>query len=145
MNWKIAAVGTPSLGYAKAGIDEYMRRLVRYGRVELDYVREGPRPQVEERLARAAAGGKRIVMDERGKQMTTEELRQLVDRWEMAGEKRITLVIGGADGHSEEFRSSADAVWGLSRLTLQHELALVVLLEQIYRVGTMRKGEPYHR
>ncbi len=61
------------------------------------------------------------------------------------GVKEITYLIGAADGHTEELRKSCDLVLSLSPLTLQHELALVVLLEQIYRVATLRRGEPYHR
>jgi 23S rRNA (pseudouridine1915-N3)-methyltransferase len=59
--------------------------------------------------------------------------------------KRVALLIGGADGHSPVLRGAADHVLSLSAFTLQHELALVVLLEQIYRVHTLLKGEPYHR
>ena len=58
---------------------------------------------------------------------------------------KIALLIGGADGHSDELRDKADQIWSLSGFTMQHELAQVVLLEQIYRVHTILKGEPYHR
>ena len=63
----------------------------------------------------------------------------------MSGVKRVALLIGGADGHSPVLREKADHVVAMSGFTLQHELALVVLLEQIYRVHTVLKGEPYHR
>ena len=63
----------------------------------------------------------------------------------MRGEKRATYHIGASDGHTPQLRNEADLVWALSPLTLQHELALVVLLEQLYRVDTIQKGEPYHR
>jgi 23S rRNA (pseudouridine1915-N3)-methyltransferase len=55
------------------------------------------------------------------------------------------MLIGGADGHSQVLRGKSDHVVAMSGFTLQHELALVVLLEQIYRVHTVLKGEPYHR
>jgi 23S rRNA (pseudouridine1915-N3)-methyltransferase len=63
----------------------------------------------------------------------------------MEGVKRVAFLIGGADGHEPATRAAADAVWALGRLTLQHELALVVLLEQLYRIQTIKRGEPYHR
>ncbi len=145
MHWRILAVGKPALPWAREGIGDYLGRVTRAVKVEVEYLRDGPRPQVEERFQKAAEGSRRVVMDERGKRLTTEEMRELVDRWEMEGVKRVTLMIGGADGHSPELRASADAVWSLSSLTMQHELALVVLLEQIYRVYTIKRGEPYHR
>ena len=63
----------------------------------------------------------------------------------MLGKRDIALLIGGADGHTAEVRQAADWVWSLSQLTLQHELALVVLLEQLYRAYTIKAGTPYHR
>jgi 23S rRNA (pseudouridine1915-N3)-methyltransferase len=85
-------------------------------------------------------------MDERGKLQNTLMVRAAVDAWEMnAGIKRVSFLIGGADGHTEALRKEADEIWALSPLTLQHELALVVLLEQLYRVHTIKRGEPYHR
>jgi 23S rRNA (pseudouridine1915-N3)-methyltransferase len=59
--------------------------------------------------------------------------------------KTAAFLIGAADGHSEELRKSCDMVLTLSAFTLQHELALLVLLEQIYRVATLKSGSPYHR
>lgn len=145
MNWKILAVGKPALPWARQGIDDYLGRCTRYAKLDLEYLRDGPRPQIEDRFLKASEGGRRIVMDERGLRLTTDAWRTKVDQWEMTGTKRVTFLIGGADGHSQQLRDSADEVWSLSALTLQHELALVVLLEQIYRVFTIKKGEPYHR
>ena len=145
MNWKILAVGKPALPWAKQGIDDYLSRCTRYAKVEIDYLKDGPRPQVEERFLKSSEGSRRIVLDERGQRLTTAEWHATVDRWELAGTKRVTLLIGGADGHSAELREGADEVWSLSPLTLQHELALVVLVEQLYRVYTIKRGEPYHR
>ena len=57
----------------------------------------------------------------------------------------MSFLIGAADGHTAELRKSCDMVLSLSSLTMQHELALVVLLEQRYRIASLRTGEPYHR
>ena len=84
-------------------------------------------------------------MDERGASLTTTKLTELYNKWEMRGVKKVTFLIGASDGHTQELRDQADLVLSLSALTLQHELALVVLLEQVYRIATIKRGEPYHR
>jgi 23S rRNA (pseudouridine1915-N3)-methyltransferase len=146
MHCKIIAIGKPALDWARAGIADYLQRLTRYGKTAIEYLKEGTAAQNSERLLKASEGSRRIVMDERGRLQGTAAVRGAVDRWEMdSGIKRVSFLIGGADGHTEALRKEADEVWALSPLTLQHELALVVLLEQLYRVHTIKKGEPYHR
>ncbi len=147
MKWRIIAVGKPALAYAREGVAEYTKRLRRYVDCEIHYLKDGGSPsELAARMMKMSDGCLRIVLDERGDQKGTDAVREWVDRWEIdGGIKSIAVLVGGADGHSEELREAADLVLGLSRLTLQHELALVVLLEQIYRVYTLKKGEPYHR
>jgi 23S rRNA (pseudouridine1915-N3)-methyltransferase len=145
MKWTILAIGKPALDYAKSGVAEYEKRLSRHGGVEIVTYREAGRVENSRRLLEASEGCLRIVLDERGELLTTAELSARVAAWELDRVKRVAVLIGGADGHDASVRSAADLVLGLSRLTLQHELALVVFLEQLYRVGTVRRGEPYHR
>lgn len=145
MNWRIIAAGKPSLTWAKAGIEDYERRLIRMARLEIVYLKESPAATLGERSLEASAGCRRVAMDERGRLMDTAEFVTLVDRWEMEGVKRVALIIGGSHGHTPATRAAVDDTWAMGRLTLQHELALVVLLEQIYRVHTIKRGEPYHR
>lgn len=145
MKWKILPTGKPALAYAKSGVEEYLKRLSRYATVELNPVREGRAHEVAAALWRQSEGGVRVLLDERGALWSTEELRRQVDAWEMDRVRQVSWLIGPADGHRSEDREQADAVVALSRFTLQHELALVLLLEQIYRVYTMKRGEPYHR
>jgi len=146
MKWQILAIGKPSLSYAKAGVEEYRKRLVRYVPVELltDWKDAGSEKNSETLLA-ASEGAVRIALDERGEPWTTGQLTDRVKDWQMNGVKRVSILIGGADGHSPALRKASDHIVALSGFTLQHELALVVLLEQIYRVHTILKGEPYHR
>jgi 23S rRNA (pseudouridine1915-N3)-methyltransferase len=108
-------------------------------------VKEGPREQVEAQLLQASAGGLRLILDERGKALRSLELADWIRRRDLEGVKRASLLIGGADGHSEALRAQADACWTLSAFTLQHEVALVVLAEQLYRAYSILRGEPYHR
>ncbi|MBT8036092.1 MAG: 23S rRNA (pseudouridine(1915)-N(3))-methyltransferase RlmH [Verrucomicrobiae bacterium] len=145
MKHLILAAGKPALGYAKSGVEEYLKRLKRYGTYELKHIKDGNSKDVSQRLHEASAGTLRIVMDERGESLTTDKLTQRIKGWEMRGIKRASYLIGASDGHTQSLRSEADMVWALSPLTLQHELALVVLLEQIYRIATIQRGEPYHR
>ena len=145
MKHNILAAGKPSLKYAKDGVAEYMKRLTRYGTFELQHVKDGSSEDVSQRLLESSRGTVRVAMDERGEQLTTEQLFQRMLRWEMQGMKRVSYLIGASDGHTQSLRDQADLVWALSPLTLQHELALLVLSEQLYRVATMKKGEPYHR
>ena len=87
----------------------------------------------------------RLVLDERGKTLTSRAFAEEVRRIEGNPRKTCALLVGGADGLSERVRESADLLWSLSPLTLQHEMALVVALEQIYRAHTILAGIPYHR
>lgn len=145
MRLKVCVVGKPKLPFAREGVDEYLNRIHKYTRCELAYLKEGTQVQEGERLLQASRGYLRVVLDERGQSVDTLALKAKLEAWEMRGEKGAAFLIGGAEGHAPAVRDGADWVWSLSRLTLQHELALVVLLEQLYRVETLKKGEPYHR
>ena len=146
MNWKIFAAGKPALAYAKSGIEEYLKRLKRGAKVELIYLKAGNSESVSRDLLARSEGTFRIALDERGCNWNTADLVEKINTWEMdPGIKTISLLIGASDGHTKQLRQEANSVWALSPLTLQHELALVVLLEQIYRIYTIKRGEPYHR
>lgn len=145
MNHEIIAAGKPALKYAKDGTAEYLKRLQRYGNYKLTHIKDGSSEDVSKRLLDASKGTVRIAMDERGETPTTGELVKLYNKWEMRGFKKVTFLIGASDGHTQELRDEADFVLSLSAMTMMHELALVVLLEQIYRVATIKRGEPYHR
>lgn len=146
MKWHIHAIGRPSLSYARLGIDEYEKRLRRYADVSLDTgLRDAGSETNSRKLLERSEGSLRIALDERGRSWSTEDFARKVDDWRMDGVKRASLLVGGAEGHTEELRKRCDHIVALSSFTLQHELALVVLLEQIYRVHTILRGEPYHR
>jgi Uncharacterized conserved protein len=85
------------------------------------------------------------VLDERGNQSSSQELADLISEHQLRGTRRISLIVGGAEANSEEIRQEANRVWALSRLTLQHELALLIAMEQIYRAYSILAGAPYHR
>ena len=145
MQFLILAAGKPSLGYAKEGVELYLNRLRPFGKVELKLVRDGSSQDVSKRLLAASEGCLRIAMDERGELWTTKKLVDLAKDWQMHSVRRIAFLIGASDGHTEELRSRCNHILSLSKFTLQHELALVVLLEQLYRCHTILAGTPYHR
>lgn len=143
MKLRILAIGKPKLKYAAGGVEEYAKRLGRYAKLELEFLKD--RQGSAELLARST-GCFRIALDERGESLGTREMVERIGQLEQRGEiKEVVFLIGGSDGHSEALRSACEECWSLSSLTMQHELALVVLLEQLYRVFTIKRGEPYHR
>jgi 23S rRNA (pseudouridine1915-N3)-methyltransferase len=145
MKFRICVVEQPKLAFAREAVDEYVKRLRAYGGVELRAAKSGSAAEEGERLLKASEGSRRILLDEKGELLKTSDWKARFDGWESDGAREVSFLIGGAEGHGEAITTRADACWSLSPLTLQHELALVVLLEQIYRVQSWRRGEPYHR
>lgn len=129
----VLAVGRPRLFLREVGA--YAKRLRPFG-LELGFVRK------RAELFTRSAAMRRVVLDERGRLFTTLELARFLKGWE--GEK-VAFLVADAEGFSEEERARADLLLSLSPLTLQHELALLVLLEQLYRIHTLWAGHPYHR
>jgi 23S rRNA (pseudouridine1915-N3)-methyltransferase len=155
MRMIVIAVGHRMPAWVQSGFEEYARRLPRETRLELIEVRpvrrstalsvERAMAQEESRIdAAAPAGCRRVVLDERGAEVTSVGLARHVESWLGAG-RDVALVIGGADGLTERFRRSADFVLALSRLTLPHGLARVLLAEQLYRAISIMHNHPYHR
>ena len=145
MHWRVITVGKPTLPWAKQGAEDYLKRLQRTGRIEWVVIKEGAPEVVAAKMIAAAEGCLKVVLDERGETWRSLDLAKWMDQRQQEGVKRAALLIGGADGHTEGLRESADVCWSLSRLTLQHEMALIVVLEQLYRAGSILRGEPYHR
>lgn len=146
MRIRILVAGKPALAYAKAGVDEYLKRLSRFGSHELVTVKAGSSDEVSARLLERSEGCFRIALDERGDLPGTRAFAARLD--ELAGRgdvKTLAFLIGAADGHNDALRAACDQLLALSRLTMQHELALLVLLEQLYRAASLRSGSPYHR
>lgn len=85
-----------------------------------------------------------ILLDERGKEMSSPELANFIEKRCMDSGKRIVFIIGGAYGVDENIKKRADFTWSLSKLVFPHELVRIILSEQIYRACTIMKGEKYH-
>ncbi|WP_050030085.1 23S rRNA (pseudouridine(1915)-N(3))-methyltransferase RlmH [Verrucomicrobium sp. BvORR034] len=145
MKWQIISVGKPALPWAKAGVEDYSKRLRRMAQVDMVTLKEGTPEQVGDRALEAAKDSWCIVLDEKGRHLTSMELAKWIEKQELTGRKRVSFLIGGADGHSPKVKAAANELWCLSAMTLQHEVALVLLLEQIYRGYSILRGDPYHR
>jgi len=95
-------------------------------------------------LGKLTADERAVLLDERGKQMTSKSLAGRLSYWQTDG-RDLCLIIGGPDGVSDRCRQRADFIWSLSDLTLPHGLARVLLAEQMYRAWSLNSGHPYHR
>jgi 23S rRNA (pseudouridine1915-N3)-methyltransferase len=139
MRYHLVAVGRLKQAGLRAACDEYLKRLRHYTRIEEREVKD------EARLPEAVPGEARLVaLSRTGESWTSADLARRTATWDQEG-RDVALAIGGADGLPAPFLARAERVWSLSPLTLPHELARVVVLEQLYRAFTIRRGEPYHR
>jgi 23S rRNA (pseudouridine1915-N3)-methyltransferase len=135
----LLAVGKLRDRWVAEGCAEYLARLRSHFSIEIVEVKRDA-----ELLARLPARQLLWVLDERGEQATSRELSLRLERVRQSGGAGLTLCIGGADGHSDALRARADYLWSLSKLTLPHRLARVLVLEQIYRASSILAGAPYH-
>lgn len=143
MRWHILAIGKPKLEYARLGVQEYLARLKPFAPTEITFLKSGGAESLA--LLERSKAMFRIVLDERGEQVTSRALAKKIGEWELHSKRDLALIVGGADGHIDELRQAAGWCWSLGKLTLQHELALVVAIEQLYRAYTIKAGLPYHR
>jgi 23S rRNA (pseudouridine1915-N3)-methyltransferase len=154
MKIMILAVGDKLPNWAETAVADYVKRMPREARVEIVPIRPEKRAgQSGERikaleaariLEKLPAGCLLIALDEHGRELTTRELARTFDEWLHSG-RDIALIIGGADGLSPDILSRAESTLSLSRLTLPHALARVLLAEQLYRAWTLLANHPYHR
>lgn len=86
-----------------------------------------------------------VLLDERGKDLSSRELAQKIESWQEKGVQELVFAIGGADGVSDDVKERADFILGLGHKTWPHMLARLMLVEQIYRALTIIEGHPYHR
>lgn len=153
MRIDLVAVGDRGPAWADAAYDEYRRRLP--FKFELKLVAAGRHSAAKpvssaiqqdgDRLLRAVPARAHVVaLDEHGRQFSSVELAQRLQRWMELG-RDISLLIGGANGLARACLDRADEVWSLSHLTLPHVMARLLVVEQIYRAWSILEGHPYHR
>lgn len=155
MKIRIVAVGKVREPNMKALADEYAGRLEHYTNLESFEVKEGRGNPVEvmseeadsmrSHISDLGAGALSVALDEGGKSWTSRELAQWLNDQMLYGTRYISFVIGGAHGIERELRRDCQFSLSLSKMTLPHEMARVVLYEQLYRAMTIIRGEPYHK
>ena len=149
-------VGKTREPYLQEGIEDFLGRLRRYVPVEVKTVRSEPLTRkaqaarvmaVEsERVATAIPGNTHlVVLDPRGKQMTSEALARWWQELEHEGCRKLCFVVGGVLGFSDDLRSRSQTLLSISKMTFTHEMSRLILVEQLYRACTIIRGEKYHR
>ena len=128
---------------------DYAQRLRRFAELELVELKAASGPEAKEReaelvLSRRLPRGELWALDERGEQLASGELAQRIGRLRDSAQD-LTLCIGGDEGLSPRVAQEARFCWGLSKLTLPHRLARVLVLEQLYRAFEILRGGPYHK
>ncbi|MFW6387377.1 MAG: 23S rRNA (pseudouridine(1915)-N(3))-methyltransferase RlmH [Thermodesulfobacteriota bacterium] len=153
MKISVICIGKLSLNFLRAGAEEYSTRIKRYSALKIIELKEEKggsdsafiRERESQRLLeRIPATAHCVVLDEKGKQQGSVEFASALERRMLHGDSEWCFVIGGAYGVNETLRRRADMVLSLSRMTWTHQMARILLLEQLYRAFTIMRGEPYH-
>lgn len=152
MRLHLFAVARRPPAWAEAASAEYLKRLGHAVDLRLREFSPKPADSVEQQREREAAmllravpaGAKLVALDERGDAWSTADLAARLRRWRDDGEE-VVFAIGGAEGHGPALRAAASAVWSLSKLTLPHALARILVIEQVYRAWSLLNNHPYHR
>lgn len=155
MHLRLIAVGERQPDWVEDAFKDYVARLPKTWKFRLDTVstakrfKSGSAQQAMEAEGRLILDQIRptdcvVVLDERGKGLTTVQLEQQLADW-LAGGRDLCFVIGGPDGLSSDVKKRADSTWSLSKLTLPHGMVRVLLAEQLFRAWSMSTNHPYHR
>jgi 23S rRNA (pseudouridine1915-N3)-methyltransferase len=155
MKLLLMAVGRTNIDFVRRGIDEYLKRLSHYLPVEVKIIPDLKRTaglteakQKEQEgtaiLSSLQVSDRVILLDEKGKEYTSEEFASFMEKQMASGVKRLVFVVGGPYGFSTDVYNRADGKLSLSRMTFNHEMVRMFFVEQLYRSQTILRGEPYH-
>jgi 23S rRNA (pseudouridine1915-N3)-methyltransferase len=159
VNISIVTVGKLKEKYLKQGIDEYLKRLGAYAKVEIIEVSDEKAPEElsetemiqvkgkegERILSKISPDAHVIALAIQGKMKTSEELADNLDKLATYGKSKVAFVIGGSLGLSEEVMKRADETLSFSKMTFPHQLMRLILVEQVYRAFRINRNEPYHK
>ncbi|WP_110928783.1 23S rRNA (pseudouridine(1915)-N(3))-methyltransferase RlmH [Bacillus massiliglaciei] len=159
MNITIVTVGKLKEKYLKQGIEEYLKRLSAYAKVEIIELPDEKAPETlsdvemiqikdkegERILSKISPDAHVIALAIEGKLKSSEELAGTIDKLATYGKSKIAFIIGGSLGLSQEVMQRADEALSFSRMTFPHQLMRLILVEQIYRAFRINRGEPYHK
>ncbi|MEO8105109.1 MAG: 23S rRNA (pseudouridine(1915)-N(3))-methyltransferase RlmH [Candidatus Saccharibacteria bacterium] len=142
MKIHLITVGAPKLDYAKIGWEEYLQRLRHFHTVRVTHVAD--KNNNAQHLLAAVAKTTLVALVIDAPQLSSPGLANFLDKRALEG-KELSFIIGGPDGLPGEVIAHAKHIWSLSKLTFPHDLAMVVLLETLYRASTINSGQPYHK
>jgi 23S rRNA (pseudouridine1915-N3)-methyltransferase len=142
MKLHIITVGAPKLTYAKQGWEEYFGRLKHYHQLRVTHIAD--KHNDAPHILAAAEGSFKIVLEITGHQFTSPELAELLEKKAMDG-RELSFIIGASDGLPQAVIDAADLLWSFGKLTYPHDLAMVILLEALYRASTITAGRTYHK
>src|SRR5699024_9100319 len=159
MNITIVAVGKLKEKYLQQGIQEYMKRLSTYAKVQIVEVPDEKAPETlsdkdaervkaregERILAKISPEAYVITLEINGKMLTSEQLAEKIDELALYGKSKFVFVIGGSLGLGEAVMKRSNFALSFSKMTFPHQLMRLVLLEQVYRAWRINRGEPYHK
>ena len=155
MHIRLLAVGDRQPSWVDEAFGIYTERFPREWKFRLDTIptirrnkndksRQAMDAEGDIILAKLAATEQVVLLDERGKQLTSKSLASKLSDWQSDG-RDLCFVIGGPDGVTDAVRQRADMMWSLSQLTLPHGMARALVSEQLYRAWSLQTGHPYHR
>lgn len=155
MKLYVIAVGNRMPQWVETAWEDYAKRMPADCAIELKEVKPEPRTsgktaaqmmQAEAKRIETAipSNALRIVLDEHGKDVTTVQLAQHLEKWKLSGQD-VAIIIGGPDGLDASIKNSGDTKLRLSSLTLPHPMVRVLLVEQLYRAWSITVNHPYHR
>lgn len=142
MKLHIITIGAPKLSYAKAGWDEYFNRLKHYHQLRATQISD--RHNNATKILETAGNSYKVALEIEGTQFASNELPLWLDKLALSG-REVSFIIGGPDGLPKSVLSQVDYKLSLSKRTMPHDLAMVALLEALYRASTISAGHPYHR
>lgn len=148
-------VGKTTTGYLKPGIDDYTSRLKHYVPFDIQYVQDAKNTRNLSELQQKQNEGRSILasvdksdyvvlLDEHGRELTSVQFSEYIQKRMSSGARRVVFVIGGPYGFSQEVYDRANEKISLSKMTFSHEMVRVIFAEQIYRAFTILNHEPYH-
>lgn len=153
MKIKVMWLGNTKNSHLKSLVDEYLKRLKHYGTVvpiEIGKVKKYPSvDELKKResklfIKRLSVGDFVVALDESGRRLTSAEFAVFIQQRMNESSRDLTFIIGGAYGMGPDISDRADSTISLSPLTFTHDMARVILLEQLYRAFTIIRGEKYH-
>lgn len=145
MEFHLFAVGKPKFNFVALGVEEYLKRFPKGFEVHLHFLKASTAEEEAELFLQKTNKMRRILLDETGKMETSRGFALQLQKWHEQQPLPFALMIGGADGLAPSLKKGSYSKMSLSSLTFPHEMALLVLCEQLYRAHTIIARHPYHR